>query len=100
MFKWLVKLVVKPLIAPIKKALGLCDKLTTQVEKISVYVNNLPLEAGYKNEILKTLSQTKDVLATIKSVLVAVLDAAGVDSTVVVDSESISKTIESIKSLI
>ena len=98
MFKWLVKLLIKPVIKPIKKAIELCDKLTQSIDKLVTVINGLPLEQSFKDEIVKTLTEAKAAIGAVKSVLIKVLETAGEDTTIVGSGDSISKTIEDIKS--
>ena len=97
MFQWLVKLVIKPLISPLKKVLGLCDSLESELIKLVTLVGTLPLEQSFKDRILKTVSDVVNAVKVIRTVISKVLDAAGVDSAVTSNSDSIAKKIESIK---
>ncbi len=95
--KWLIRLLIKPVIRPIKEAIRLCNKLIETIEKLVTVVNGLPLEQGFKDEILKTLGSAKEAVSTVKTVLIKVLDYAGEESTVPVADETIEKAIESVK---
>ena len=97
MFKWLARLVLKPLIGTIKKAIGLCDKLSKSIDQLIVTVNGLPLEQAFKDEIIKNVTEAKTAVTTVKSVLIKVLEYIGESTTIIVDDDSIAKTIEVIK---
>ena len=71
--KWLIRLLIKPVIRPIKEAIRLCNKLIETIEKLITVVNGLPLEQSFKDEILKTLKTTEDAILTVRAVLIKVL---------------------------
>ena len=79
MFKWLAKWILKPLITPMQKAVGLCDKLVVQVDKLITMVNGLPLEQGFKDELISSATEAKNAIVAVKSVIVKVLEYIGAD---------------------
>lgn len=95
--KWLIRILIKPVIRPIKEAIRLCNKLIETIEKLITVVNGLPLEQGFKDEILKTLKTAEDAILTVRAVLVKVLSHAGEDTAVPQIDETIEATIESVK---
>ena len=98
--KWLIKFLIKPVIGPIKKAVELCDKLTNTIDKLIITVNSLPLEQGYKEEVLKSLNIAKSAVGTVKSVLVKILGMAGETASVVSEEQTIEASIEAVKKLL
>ena len=95
--KWLIRLLIKPLIRPIKEAIRLCNKLIEMIEKLVVTINGLPLEQGFKDEILKTLRTTEEAVLTVRAVLVKILSYVGEDAAVPTVDEAIETTIETVK---
>lgn len=95
--KWLIRLLIKPLIKLIKEAIRLSNKLIETIEKLIVTVNGLPLEQAFKDEILKTLRISEEAILTVRAVLVKVLNYVGEDTAVPTVEETIEKTIESVK---
>ncbi len=97
MFKWIAKLVLKPVIKPVKKAIELCDKLIDSIDKLVVTVNGLPLDQSYKNEIIETLTTTKNAIGTVSSVLIKVLKCIDEKIPYEKNPNSIAKIIDDIK---
>ncbi len=95
--KWLIRLLIKPVIRPIKEAIRLCNKLIETIEKLITVVNGLPLEQSFKDEILKTLKTAEDAILTVRAVLIKVLNHAGEDTAVPQIDETIETTIETVK---
>lgn len=95
--KWLIRLLMKPVIKPIKEAIRLSNKLIETIVKLVTTINGLPLEQGFKDEILKTLRTSEEAILTVRSVLLKILNYIGEDTAIPTIDETIEKTIETVK---
>lgn len=97
MFKWLIRLLVKPIVTPIKEGIKLCTKLVNMLDILARNIKGLPLEDVFKVEILKNIQTTITSVYAVRDVLVHILDYIGEDVPSTDSDVPIEEVIKSIK---